>query len=213
MWAKTDEGGRVQSVTYREEYAEEGSVQVDEPEGFADPAEWVLRDGQLVHDPLPPSEEAIAAREEAIAAREEAERREQAVAAMPMMARMMAPSMTDAQLLSIPLLFEPWEAGRDYAAGEVLRHDGVLYRVAQAHTSQSQWVPGATGTESLYTRITVDPETGYDVWQQPTGAHDAYDTGDRVLYPDAEGKVYESTIDGNVWSPDAYPQGWREVSE
>ena len=26
------------------------------------------------------------------------------------------------------------------------------------------------------------------------------------------GKVYRSTLDNNVWSPSAYPQGWDEVS-
>lgn len=45
-------------------------------------------------------------------------------------------------------------------------------------------------------------------WVQPTGAHDAYQTGDKVRY---NGVVYESLIDGNVWSPEAYPQGWRVV--
>ena len=43
---------------------------------------------------------------------------------------------------------------------------------------------------------------------QPSGAHDAYNLGDRVRY---NGKVYESIIDGNVWSPDVYPAGWTEV--
>ena len=43
---------------------------------------------------------------------------------------------------------------------------------------------------------------------QPTGSHDAYKIGDRVTY---NGKVYESTINGNVWAPDAYPQGWNVV--
>lgn len=52
-----------------------------------------------------------------------------------------------------------------------------------------------------------EPET-YPEWVQPTGGHDAYNTGDRVTY---QGKVYESTIDGNTWSPDAYPQGWKEI--
>ena len=28
-----------------------------------------------------------------------------------------------------------------------------------------------------------------------------------------EGKVYESLIDNNVWSPSSYPQGWQEVVE
>ena len=45
-------------------------------------------------------------------------------------------------------------------------------------------------------------------WVQPTGAHDAYQKGDKVRY---NGVIYESLIDGNVWSPEAYPQGWRVV--
>lgn len=138
---------------------------------------------------------------------------EQTMAAVRMMVQPMAASLTDAQILTIPLLFDEWEPDTTYTADTVLRHDGELYRVAQDHTSQAQWELGATGTESLYTHITIDPETGYDVWQQPTGAHDAYNSGDRVLYPDASGKIYESTIDGNTWSPDAYPQGWRLVEE
>ena len=31
---------------------------------------------------------------------------------------------------------------------------------------------------------------------------------DKVIF---EGKVYESLIDGNTWSPVDYPQGWKEV--
>lgn len=50
-----------------------------------------------------------------------------------------------------------------------------------------------------------EPET-YPEFVQPTGAHDAYQIGDRVLY---NGKVYESLIAGNTYSPDAYPQGWK----
>ena len=45
---------------------------------------------------------------------------------------------------------------------------------------------------------------------QPTGAHDAYNLGDRVSY---NGKVYESVINGNVWSPDVYPDGWKEIAD
>ena len=45
---------------------------------------------------------------------------------------------------------------------------------------------------------------------QPTGAHDAYNLGDRVSY---NGKFYESVINGNVWSPDVYPDGWNEIAD
>lgn len=34
--------------------------------------------------------------------------------------------------------------------------------------------------------------------------------GDKVRY---NGKVYESLIDNNVWAPDAYPLGWKEIEE
>lgn len=45
---------------------------------------------------------------------------------------------------------------------------------------------------------------------QPTGGYDAYKKGDRVTY---NGKVYESVIDANVWALDAYPQGWKVITE
>lgn len=48
-----------------------------------------------------------------------------------------------------------------------------------------------------------------DEWPEfvrPTGAHDAYAKGAKVTYA---GKHYVSLIDGNVWPPDEYPQGWR----
>ena len=204
MYVQTDESGRVVAATDVLEYLPNG-IEVERPDGFdeSELRDWVLSDGKLVSDPLDVDK----------AYREEVERRSQLEIATTMLVRSGARTMTDAQLLEVPLLFEEYEVGRDYAAGDVFRHDGELYRVAQAHTSQAQWVPGEDGTESLYTHITIDPETGYDVWQQPTGAHDAYGIGDRVLYPDAEGRVYESTIDGNTWSPEEYPQGWREVSE
>lgn len=45
---------------------------------------------------------------------------------------------------------------------------------------------------------------------QPTGGQDAYNKGDKVKF---EGKIYESLIDANVYSPSAYPLGWQEVEE
>ena len=45
-------------------------------------------------------------------------------------------------------------------------------------------------------------------YKQPTGAHDAYQAGDRVTF---QGRVYEAVINAVVWSPLAYPQAWKEV--
>lgn len=55
-----------------------------------------------------------------------------------------------------------------------------------------------------------EPEKPADKWpeyKQPTGAHDAYHVGDKITY---NGKHYTCVMDGCVWTPDAYPQGWRE---
>ena len=44
-------------------------------------------------------------------------------------------------------------------------------------------------------------------------AYNAYNTGDKVHYPGKSDTVYVSTIDGNVWAPDAYPQVWTLEGE
>lgn len=55
----------------------------------------------------------------------------------------------------------------------------------------------------------TEPEEEYPAWVQPTGAHDAYNTGDKMTYTD--GKKYICKMDGCVWGPDVYPQGWELV--
>lgn len=55
-----------------------------------------------------------------------------------------------------------------------------------------------------------EPKEPADEWpeyKQPTGAHDAYHVGDKITY---NGKHYTCIYDGCVWTPDTYPQGWRE---
>lgn len=47
-------------------------------------------------------------------------------------------------------------------------------------------------------------------YQQPTGAHDAYYTGDKIT---SNGKRYICKIDGCVWPPDVYPSAWEEVTD
>lgn len=51
----------------------------------------------------------------------------------------------------------------------------------------------------------------YPVWKQPAGAHDAYKVGDRVYFPTEKDALYESKIAANVWSPTAYPAGWKKL--
>lgn len=53
------------------------------------------------------------------------------------------------------------------------------------------------------------PKEEYKEFMQPSGAHDAYNIGDKIIY---KGKKYICKIDGCVWSPDAYPSAWEEVA-
>ena len=116
-----------------------------------------------------------------------------------------AVSLGDEDALEAVELFPAWAVGVAYAADERIRYGGKLYRCVQSHASQADWTPDKT--PALWTEVAKPGEI--PVWKQPTGAQDAYNRGDRVRYPDEAGAVYESTVDGNVWPPDAYPEGWK----
>ena len=102
-------------------------------------------------------------------------------------------------------VYPAYAVGAAYAIGALVAKGGELYEVIQAHTSQADWVPAST--PALYLRRTpagVIPE-----WVQPTGSHDAYALGDQVTFA---GQVWESLIAANVWSPTAYPAGWKLIA-
>ena len=117
-------------------------------------------------------------------------------------------SLADDDALEAIELFPVWQNDTDYAVDVRVRYADKLYRCVQAHHSQTDWTPDTT--PALWTEVAKPGEI--PVWRQPTGAQDAYNTGDRVHYPDAAGPVYESTVDNNVWSPADYPAGWDEVN-
>ena len=108
-------------------------------------------------------------------------------------------TMSDETALTGVELFPMWAIGRAYAAGDRVQHGGILYKCVQAHTSQADWTPDAT--QALWVVVSIEE---FPEWVQPTGAHDAYNTGDKVSY---NGKHYISTIDANVYAPDVY--GWQ----
>jgi hypothetical protein len=119
-----------------------------------------------------------------------------------------AVSLGDEDALDAVEFFPAWNDEATYAVGDRVRYDGTLYKCLQAHTSQAQWTPDAA--VSLWARVLIpDPEV-IPVWEQPDSTN-AYMTGDKVHYPTLEDPVYESVIDNNIWSPEAYPAGWQLV--
>lgn len=133
----------------------------------------------------------------------------QAAAQLRRAIQLFAASLGEDAALEIASVYPAWAPDRTYAMGEYLTYgvnsvgDPQLYKVAQAHTSQADWLPDKLS--ALYTPIGLT-DAGYPVWSPPTGAHDAYNAGNVVDY---NGTLYRCTVDGNIWSPEDYPQGWE----
>lgn len=111
---------------------------------------------------------------------------------------------SDFQALQVASIYPDWHVGVDYRVGQVVRHGGGLYRCVQAHASQADWTPEATA--SLWNAITLDG--GVEVWEQPAGAHDAYNVGDRVMH---EGAEWVSRINGNTTVPGSDDRYWEKA--
>lgn len=113
-----------------------------------------------------------------------------------------------AEALEVKFLYKEFDKqiGRDLTVGEYIQYNDKLYKVLQAHTVQENWAPDVA--PSLFAEVLTDP-TGQTIleWQQP-GSTNPYMKGDKVKY---EGAIYESLIDNNIWSPTAYPAGWKQI--
>ena len=111
----------------------------------------------------------------------------------------LAVTLDDETALTGVELFPAWVVGKAYAVNDRAQYNGTLYKCVQAHTSQTDWMPSAT--PALWKTVSIDE---YPEWVQPTGAHDAYNIGDKVTY---NGQHYICTSNANVYAPDVY--GWQ----
>ena len=84
-----------------------------------------------------------------------------------------------------------------YPTGAVVTHKGSTWRNL---TPANVWEPGESGWREVPAEDAAPP-----AYVQPTGAHDAYNKGDRVTY---NGAAWRSLIDANVWSPDELMHSW-----
>lgn len=126
--------------------------------------------------------------------------------------QLFAQSLEKEKAVEVATVFDTWKVGKAYNIGEYFSYgenlvgDPQIYKVIQAHKSQADWMPQSA--VSLYSPIGLG-ESGYPLWSEPTGAHDAYTVGDVIEF---NGILYESLINGNVYSPEAYPDGWNKVN-
>lgn len=126
-------------------------------------------------------------------------------------AQIQAQSLTDEQAITVKDIYPVWDGnGVLYQKDFYLTHNGKLYKVLQAHTSQADWTPDTA--PSLFAEVLPGQGgTGIGEWVQP-GSTNPYMTGDQVTH---NGKTWESLVDNNVWEPGA--QGsealWQKVTE
>lgn len=91
---------------------------------------------------------------------------------------------------------QPTGAHDAYPVDAVVSHGGKHWR---SLLDANVWEPGVSGwRETLLSNTAAAP-----AWVQPTGAHDAYQIGDRVTY---NGQTWVCTVANNVWAPGVY--GW-----
>ena len=101
-------------------------------------------------------------------------------------------------------IVKEWQVGEALQIGNIRLFEGKRYVVIQAHTTQSDWTPPQVPV--LFLLIPEPTESGYPLWVQPTGAHDAYQIGDRVTHNEQN---WESTTANNVWEPGVF--GWNAI--
>lgn len=114
-----------------------------------------------------------------------------------------AQSLTDEEALTAPMLYERWQAGKEYVVDQRLYYDGKLWRVLIGHTSQEQWKPDVS--PSLFAEVLIPDPSVIPEWVQPSSTN-PYMIGDKVRH---NGHIWISTMDYNVFEPGV--AGWDEV--
>ncbi len=133
-------------------------------------------------------------------------------------ALILAKDLTGEQKEVIASQYDEYVVGKYYEPTNKFTYKGKVYEVIKPHPSKADYIPGDPSTASLYKEylnLSIIDSEGNEVeviadFKQPTGAHDAYQKGNKVRF---EGKIYESKRDNNAYSPSDYPGGWNLIEE
>ena len=116
-----------------------------------------------------------------------------------------AEQLSDEDALEVAAVFPTWASkiGKVVPAGERLWDDSKLWKVLQPHTVQEDWRPA--NTPSLFVEVSI-AEIREITDQIP--AENPFMKDEKGRW---KGEVYVSLKDNNVWTPDAYPAGWKKI--
>lgn len=99
-------------------------------------------------------------------------------------------------------VIDSWAVGSSYYIGDMVVYQEQQYVCLQSHTAQEGYEPDSN--PALWNAYSEGGD-GIPVWSQPDSTN-PYMMGDKVHYPDADGPVYVSTQDYNVFAPNV--AGW-----
>lgn len=120
-----------------------------------------------------------------------------------------AGNLTPTQIIACDGLVEDWTPG-NYAVDDVRNYNGQTWRCCQAHdsTSSPDWAPGAVA--ALWAPYHASEAAYARPWTAPTGAHDAYQSGEVMVWTD--GATYQCKQDATVHDPDTLPTAWELIA-
>ena len=128
---------------------------------------------------------------------------EQARAAVMMLVRSQAPSLSDEQAVELDAMYPEYDETAKYGKGDIVRVAGRLYRAVNNVNAS----PTHPADDGVNWRLMDDPdEDGVFPWRQPYGKKDYYRKGDTVTH---DGSTWVSDVNKNVWEPGVY--GWHQV--
>ena len=128
---------------------------------------------------------------------------EQSRAAVMMLVRSQAPSLSDEQALELDAMYPEYDATAKYGKGDIVRDAGRLYRAVNNVNAS----PTHPADDGVNWRLMDEPdEDGVFPWRQPYGKKDYYRKGDTVTH---DGSTWVSDVNKNVWEPGVY--GWHQV--
>lgn len=197
QFVKVDENCRITATTPEQKYADDSFFEFDFPDdfNFGNQTNYVIKDGELTYstntDPLIPiTIDPVSS------------------ALKYMMRSMSFTSASADDIVGFRTMWPDWQPDTDYKQNDPLQYDEKYWRVSKDLTSSKVYPPGSS--ESLYYEVQL-ADDGVIIYRTCHGKYDSVRLGEKRRYPDADGPIYESLVDYNAYSPDAYPKNWKLV--
>lgn len=112
----------------------------------------------------------------------------------------------DATASKYPELFIEWDEDWRGNVGEIVQHEGKLYKCAKEIKNAGQ--NKEPGTNPAFWTQIGNPGEEFPEWVKPRGIHGAYDKGAKVTH---NAEKWVSDVDKNKWEPGV--KGWSKYVE